>query len=67
MQERTGWGDTAGVIKNLGVVSVLEASTVRQVILHMQLLVFLLETTTSYAPILTSPVATQHKHGLIRS
>ena len=55
----------AGVIKNLCMVSLLLASSVCQVTLHMQLLVFLLQTNTSYAPILTSPVATQQKHGLM--
>lgn len=77
VQERIRWGGIAGVIKNLGIkkqknkkkktsmASILAASSVNQVTLHVQLLVFLLETITKEAPILPSLEATQQTRSLL--
>lgn len=45
--------------------SILAASSVNQVTLHVQLLVFLLETITKEAPILPSLEATQQTRSLL--
>lgn len=76
VQERIRWGGIAGIIKNLGIkkqknkkkpsmASILAASSVNQVTLHVQLLVFLLETITKEAPILPSLEATQQTRSLL--
>lgn len=47
------------MVENLGMLSVLAASSVHHMILHIQRLLFRLETITNLAPDLTSPEATQ--------